>query len=146
MSGFVSVAPSTNERPVSAPPTSAPPRTTAPQGALLDGLVTGFDMDVPPTLDCFPSATPDPTALCPPAGDEVLGTVTIDETVVLVTEATVVETCGPTDGPMAIAFEDVEERLGDVTALTGYATVVAPPSGPSSGWARATSVFLGSCG
>jgi hypothetical protein len=132
--------------PSAAPPPIPSPSSTIIGGVDLDGLVTAIGHDGPVTLDCFPSGSPDPAALCPPEGDEVLGSVTIDGTLVLVTEATEVQTCGPNDGPVEIAFEDADGLLNHVTPLIASAKVQALPSGPSPGWARASSVFLGSCG
>lgn len=117
--------------------------TSVLDGVELFGPVTSIASDPPPTLDCYPTSVPDPSALCPLSGVDVLGSVTIAGTLVLVTDETVMLTCGPTDGAVGIDLEDAVDLPNQITSLSASASVVSPPSG---GWARASRVFLGSCG
>lgn len=128
------------------PDRSDPIAFEVPSGHELSGVVDSIDLEPPPTLDCFPSTTPDPRSVCPLPGVEVVGSVTIDGTVVIVTEDTFVETCGPTDGAVPIEFDDAPDLLGQVDGLTARAKIVVPSAGSRPPWTRATSLFLGSCG
>lgn len=133
-------------RPLAVSTTVAGSRAAAtPAGVELTGRVTAIELGAPAIAGC-PEGEPVPAANCPTTDDAVLGAVTIDAAVILITQTTELETCGASDGAEPIAFESTAVLLDQVIELEADATLVAPPFGPAPGWARATRLFLGSCG
>ncbi len=120
------------------------PSTTTTSVEELVGELHEVAVGADPTSSCGADAT----ALeggCPEQGDEVLGTLRVGPSVVVVTGSTVVQTCGPNDDSEEIAFDRVDEILEQVIRPETRATIVATAD-DAPDWVRATSVFVGSCG
>ena len=135
--------------------TTQPPATTAPPPVAVDrapeismGTMTVASPEVPAVcVDGGEGRTVAQEGLgCPPPGEQVLGTASVDGTTVLITSATTVLGCSLTGGSSEIPFEKLYLPAGDRGSRIVSVWWIAPLDAMKPTWVRAQRLSFGSCG